>query len=328
MQNTALDTIDRRLLHALQVEPRASWNSLAPIIGVDAGTLARHWKRLTDEGLAWVTGYSADRQLSLVEIQCEQSHRAAIAERLRNVHEVFVLDHTSGARDLIALVLWPGLEQLSSFLLSDLPAIEGIRAAHTHLAGETFIEGGGWRLRELSSAEVARIPPPRRPRARGARQVPREVRDAILHEIWADGRVPVSTIAERSGISPQRIADGLATLRRDGAIRLRTDLARETTEWPIYTWYFIEAPSTVIEAARNGITSVPEVRLAFTSASRYNLILAVWLRRLADVNRFELALERALEGARIADRAVVFRTERHMNRLLGQDTRAIGAAPG
>lgn len=124
----------------------------------------------------------------------------------------------------------------------------------------------------------------------------------------------------------QRIADAISTLRQRGELKLRVDLARGYTGWPIYAWYFVEAPARVVDAARTAITSVPEVRLAMTAASRYNLILAVWLRNLADVNRFEMALETALQGSRIADRAVVLRIAKQMGRIVGPDTRAIGDA--
>lgn len=128
--------------------------------------------------------------------------------------------------------------------------------------------------------------------------MPEDLRAAIEAEIWVDGRVPVATIAERHGHTPQRVADAIATLRHRGELTFRTDVARAVSGWPVYTWYFVEAPARTIEVARSAFGSVPEVRLAATSPSRYNLILAVWLRRLADVNRFEMALSGALEGAR------------------------------
>jgi hypothetical protein len=138
--------------------------------------------------------------------------------------------------------------------------------------------------------------------------------------------VSIADIATRSGFAPQRVADAIATLRYSGDLRFRTDIARAVSGWPVYTWYFVEAPARTVEAARAAITAVPEVRLAITASSRYNLILAVWLRRIADVNRFEMALENALQGSRIADRAVVMRIAKHMGRAIGPDSRALGLA--
>jgi DNA-binding Lrp family transcriptional regulator len=326
MQRIALDVIDRRLLHALQIEPRASWQTLAPVVGVDASTLARRWARLEGEGIAWVTGHPTHGQTALLEIECELAHVEAVMRELRSDPWVYVLDFSSGSRDLLVLLLAPDLPSLSEYTVGRLGELAGIRTIRTHLASEVLIDGSSWRLRELEPEEAGRIRAPQAPRPRAARRVPEDVREAIVSAVWEDGRMPVATIAERSGISAQRISDGLATMRQTGAVRFRTDLARAASGWPVYTWYFVDAPSHVLEAAKSTIASVPEVRLAFTAASRHNLVLAVWLRRLADVNRFELALENALPGARIADRAVVMRIAKHMNRAVGPDTRATGPA--
>ncbi|MGB4778853.1 Lrp/AsnC family transcriptional regulator, partial [Microbacterium sp.] len=141
--------------------------------------------------------------------------------------------------------------------------------------------------------------------------------------LWRDARMPIAALADQTGFAPQRLADAIATLRQRGELRFRIDIARAYVDWPIYTWYFVEVPARVVAAARTAITSVPEVRLAMTAASRYNLILAVWLRTMADVNRFEMALETALQGSRIADRAVVLRIAKQMGRVVGPDTRAL-----
>lgn len=321
-----LDVVDRRLLHALQIEPRATWTELAPIVGVDAATLGRRWDRLRGEGVAWVTGHPTRGMVALVEIECVPASLEAAAAELSGDARLYVLDDTSGARDLLATIRGDDLGSLAEHIATTMARIPGIRAARTHIVTDVLIDGARWRLRELTEEESERVPRPRPPRSRAPRVVAPEVRRALEQELWVDGRLPVATIAQRHDLSPQRVADGLAAMRRGGELALRTDIAREVSGWPIYAWYFVEAPAKTIEAARQAIAAVPEVRLAVTSSSRYNLILAVWLRRLADVNRFEIALEAALPGARIADRAVVPRIRKHMNQRIGLDTRSHGSS--
>lgn len=318
------DVIDRRLLHALQIEPRASWAELAPIVGVDAATLGRRWDRLRSRGLAWVTGHTTRGMVALVEVECVPASLEAAAAELSSDPRMFVLDDTSGARDLLATIRGDDLGSLADHIATTMARIPGIRAARTHIVTDVLMDGARWRLRELSEDERERVPRPRPPRSRAPRAVAPEIRRAIEQELWLDGRAPIATIAQRHGLSPQRVADGLAVMRETGELTFRTDIAREASGWPVYAWYFVEAPARTIEAARQAIAAVPEVRLAVTSSSRYNLILAVWLRRLADVNRFEIALEAALPGARIADRAVVPRIRKHMNQRIGIDTRSSG----
>lgn len=326
MATDALDQTDLRLLHAMQIEPRAPWSDLAPAVGVDAATLARRWDRLSSAGIAWVTGHTTRGQGALLEMECDLEHLDTIADELQHDPYVFVLDHTSGSRDLLALVQAPDLGALSDFAARRLARLVGIRSVRTHLTNELLIDASSWRLRELTPDEASRIRPPRAPRPRASRHIPDDLRAALEGELWLDGRMPVKALAERTGFAPQRIADAIATLRERGELRFRIDMARGYSGWPIYAWYFVEAPARIIDAAHSAITRVPEVRLAMTSASRYNLILAVWLRTLADVNRFEMALETALQGSRIADRAVVLRITKQMGRAVGADTRSAGPA--
>ncbi|MFT4051412.1 MAG: Lrp/AsnC ligand binding domain-containing protein [Microbacterium sp.] len=326
MSAGTLDEVDRRLLHALQIEPRGTWAELAPVIGVDAATLARRWTRLSEAGIAWVTGHSMRGQLAILEVDCDLGRLEQVVAALQRDPHIIILDHASGSRDLLALVRASDLGELSAYAVGQLAQIPGIRAVRTHLTVELLIDASSWRLRALSPDEAAHIRPPLPPRPRARRDVPDDLRLAIEDQLWQDGRMPIRLIAERTGFAPQRIADAIATLRHRGELRFRTDVARGDTGWPVYAWYFVEAPAHVIEATRESIVAVPEVRLAMTAASRYNLILAVWLRQLSDVDRFEIALEKALHGARIADRSVVLRISKQMGRTVGTDTRAIGLA--
>ncbi|GAT74088.1 hypothetical protein MHM582_2589 [Microbacterium sp. HM58-2] len=319
-----LDQLDRRLLHALQIEPRAPWRELAPIVGADAATLARRWNRLEAEGLAWTTAYETQGQLALLEIECDLSHVNSVASAVSTDRAASVIDLASGSRDLLILSVTPSVEALSEYVTDRLGTLTGIRTVRTHLGNELLVGGANWRLRELTNSDAARIRPPRPPRPGAARTVSDELRESIEQATWLDGRASIKDIAQHSGFSPQRVSDALALLRSAGRLRFRTDIARAATDWPVYTWYFISAPAATVESLRHSIAAVPEVRLAFTAASTYNLILAVWLRDLAEVNRFEIALESTLKGARIADRAVVMRIIKHISRTIGRDSRATG----
>ncbi|MFD8216034.1 AsnC family protein [Streptomyces sp. NPDC059697] len=50
-----LDELDRGVVHALQIHPRAPWTLVGEVLGVNPVTAARRWHRLEEAGLAWVT---------------------------------------------------------------------------------------------------------------------------------------------------------------------------------------------------------------------------------------------------------------------------------
>ncbi len=324
LDESSLDAVDRRLIHALQIEPRASWKSLEPVVGVNASTLARRWARISEEGIAWVTGWPRGGQAALIEIECELNQITNVMRGLVNEPYVESVELCSGSRSLLTIVNAPNMVELSQFLTERLSRMSGIRTVHTHVASEIHVDGSDWRLRELNDKELARMPAASSPRPRAAQHVAEDLKLAVFEEVWKDGRVPVSTIAEQHGFSPQRVADAIASLRASNVLRFRTDIARSATEWATEAWYFLEAPARLRDAIKHTAVTVPEIRYAMTTTSRSNLVLIVWLRKLGDVHRFEIALEAALQGARIIDRSVSLQSVRHLTREIGPETTAVG----
>lgn len=257
-------------------------------------------------------------------MECEPAALAAVADALVADGDVATVDQTVGARDLFVTLIGSDADLAARFTTAKLSHLPGIRSARTHMVVDYIVEGGAWRFRELTAVEAGRIPRPSAPRPRAARTVSAELRRIVGYELGMDGRAAATAIADRHGISPQRVADAIATLRQSGELRLRTDVARRLSSWPVYAWYFVEVPAGLLGPLRSALAKVPEIRLAVECASRYNLVLAVWLRSLADISSFEVALERAAPGARIADRSVVSGIAKHLGHELDERGQATG----
>ncbi|MFI2565321.1 Lrp/AsnC family transcriptional regulator [Paenarthrobacter sp. NPDC018779] len=322
MQEYMLDPLEERIIHALQIEGRASWAELSPVLGVDAVTLSRRWESLRERGLAWVTGIFTEGASALVDITCMPQHTAKVAQELIKIPAVMTLDHTSGGRDLLATCLGENPLAIWDVVTNQIGALDGVRNTQTHLVTEMIMEASAWRLRALTPAEAGKVAKPKPPRARAPRTVHPDVEYALRHCLLEDGRRPVSRIAAEHGLSEQRVADGLARLRADGRLRLRTDVARSVTGWPVYAWYFVRTAAKHIQQMRGLMAQIPEARTALAVASQYNLVVAVWLREMTDVMRFEAALEAAVPSARIVDRSVVFRMSKHLGHVIDDQGRA------
>ena len=320
------DASDLRLLNALQVEPRASWRAISPLLGLDPATLSRRWQRLEDAGIAWTTGVLGRELLygsAFIEVECAPDALRLVADTLAADPEVSVLEFTAGGRDLLVTLTISDQQVLWNYVTDRFAQLPGVRVVRTHVIIDGIVEGGAWRLRELTTAETAGIPLPSRPRARAPRTVAAELQQILALELARDGRASASAIGAAHGVAPQRISDAIATLRASGELRFRTDVSRSISRWPTSVWYFIEVPATVIESLRVALPKIPEIRLAALCGSRYNLLLAVWLRNLRDIHRFEASLERAVPGLRIADRSIVTRLAKHVGRHLDENGRVI-----
>ena len=84
VQERGLDDVDQRMLHALQISPRAAWTTVAPIVGADPVTLGRRWQRLVEAGIAYVSVYGTrpESRGVLIEIDCPPGDTLALAEEL------------------------------------------------------------------------------------------------------------------------------------------------------------------------------------------------------------------------------------------------------
>ena len=120
-----VDELDLCVVNCLQVDPRASWATVGQVLGIDPVTASRRWQRLSDAGIAWVTGRAAGHTapescLAVIELSCSAAETMAIAHRIASLPHVLSLEHTSGPRALSLLAEIRDLSMLSSFLLESL----------------------------------------------------------------------------------------------------------------------------------------------------------------------------------------------------------------
>src|SRR5262245_21675097 len=124
-----LDELDLGLIHALQVNPRASWTVVGRVLRLDPVTAARRWQRLTESGVAWATTYpllSEGLTAAIVELECRPGLAGSVARTLADDPRALIVEVTSGTRDVLATVCAPAAE-LPGYLLHTVGGIPGIR---------------------------------------------------------------------------------------------------------------------------------------------------------------------------------------------------------
>ena len=157
-----LDELDRAVVHALQIRPRASWTLVGEVLGVNPVTAARRWQRMEEAGLAWVTAYprlSNARIVvsAVVEVDTEPGAAEDVAWALAADSAVANVKLMAGGRDLVASVQAPDLNELAHLTTLLFQGTPGVRATRTHVSTGVPTEGSRWRLRSLDAAQCARI---------------------------------------------------------------------------------------------------------------------------------------------------------------------------
>ncbi|MFC4501137.1 MULTISPECIES: Lrp/AsnC family transcriptional regulator [Streptomyces] len=327
-----LDELDRAVVHALQIRPRAPWKLVGEVLGVNPVTAARRWHRLTEAGLAWVTAYprltnSRIVVTAVVEVDTEPGVADDVARALAASPEVSNIKLTAGGRDLVASVQTRTLDELAGLTTHLFQRTPGIRATRTHVSTGLPTEGSRWRLRSLDAAQAARIEAALpEPAAVAAEAGWDSLDDRLLELLSTDGRMSLRDLAAATGTSLTTLRRRLQSLLASRLV-LRCDLARPLSGWPLSAVYFASVPGQYVEETSRALAAVREVRSCSITAGPHNLVVDVWLRALHDVHAFEAHLSRQLPRLTVDDRSVVLRTVKHMGRLLDRDGRCTGVVP-
>ncbi|MER5391545.1 Lrp/AsnC family transcriptional regulator [Saccharopolyspora sp. NPDC002686] len=329
MQENTLDELDRSVLHALQISPRASWTEVGKVLGVDAVTVARRWERLRSTGRAWTTCYPGVRLIetsfnAYVEIDAQPGRAMDVARALASYPQVVTVEQLAGGRDLLAMALVQDLGALSELITERIAALPGVARTRAALGTRVFSEGSRWRLRSLTPAQQRQL-------ARPAADPPRGELDEHDHRLITalsrDARAPAVELAQEVGLSAPNVRRRIAGLVHRGDAVLRCEIARGLTEWPIAATLWASVPPGDIDKVAQGLSALPELRMCSSITGPHNLLFTLWLKSVADLPRLETLLADRLPQLHLVDRAVNLRMVKLMGQLLDDRGCAKGPVP-
>lgn len=336
----AVDELDLAVVNCLQLSPRASWTLVGEALDVDPVTVARRWQRLSSEGIAWVSGRAAGQGLpesclAVVELSCAASETLAIAARITELPQVLSVEHTSGPRSLTVLVEVRDLAFLSRFLLDSLGSIPGIVATSSHAVTKVYSMGDHWQLHVLDARQRAVMGRGPHPRVDGLTSEQADLSrpfDAVDRQVTLllgeDGRMPVTTIAARTGLSESTVRRRLGALVGNGRVVLRCDMALPDSGWPVISWLWAYADAGDVDSVAMALRRLPGIRVCWRiSGGRPNLMLALTTHSLHELSLVEARLAAEVPRMSILDRSMVLRSIKRMGRELGADGRSVRAVP-
>src|ERR1700733_11886189 len=135
VKTSQLDDVDRQLLHALTVAPRASFRLLAAVLGVSDQTVARRYRRLADTAGLRVFGLIDGQRAGwvdwLVRLQAAPGSAQRIADTLAQRADTRWVRLYSGGTEIVCTLQARTPEQRNALFLQGLPGsrhVTGITA--------------------------------------------------------------------------------------------------------------------------------------------------------------------------------------------------------
>ena len=309
------DQLDIQLLHALQIDGRASFSLIADVLGVSDQTIARRYSRLRSAGMLRVRGLADPDRIGLtswiVRVQCTPNAALAVAEALARRPDTAWISLTSGGTEITAVVRTRAGEDDSHLLLDTLPRSRGVAAMTAQCVLHTFF-GGVLSVINKSGAltpeQVAALggpssgPAAAGPAAAAAAAAARpggapdriEAGDRpLLAALEKDGRTTFSDLASVTGWSQTTARRRIADLRASGTLYFDVDFHQALLDLGVRAMLWLSVSPDRLVAAGEALASHPETAyVAATTgpASLYAAVLSASTQALYDYLTTRIAL--------------------------------------
>jgi DNA-binding Lrp family transcriptional regulator len=291
LESSVLDPLSHQIIHALQIDGRASFNRIASVLGVSEQTVARRYRRLRADGIIRVVGLLDPSRLgqtmSTVRIQCRPGTATKLADVLAQRADVAWLSLTSGGTEIVCSVRSISAARRDELLLQRLPstsAVLGI-SAHTTLHRFLGMRGDDWvgHGTRLSEEQIRQLGAP------SLTGEPAELADddrPLLDALARDGRASYATLARATRWTETRASRRLATLRGTGAVFFDVDLAVQLLGFRTTAHLWLTVAPADLVAVGETIARHPEVARVSAVTGTANLWASIVCRDGDDLYRY------------------------------------------
>lgn len=272
------DAMDEQLIHALQVDGRASFSRIGAVLGASDRTVARRYHRLREAGAVRVVAVPSSRRLGrvdwLVRIQCAPDTSVAVAATMARREDTSWVCLTSGGLEVTCITHTRGQR---TPLLQKLPHGPRIASVTAQCMLRAVAGTAGWPgcTAALTEHQVDQLSP-------GSPSVeydvPLELTEQdgrLVAELAKDGRIAYPALAAAAGLPESSARRRLAELIRAGALYFDVEadplLFGYTTEAVLWMTVVPSELTTVADA----LAHHPEIAFAAAVTGPTNLFAFV-----------------------------------------------------
>jgi len=285
-----LDAADRRIIHALQVDGRASFSRLASVLGISEQTVARRWRRLREDGVIRVLGLPSPDRVEphwFVRVRVQPAAAGAVGEALARRTDVSWVSITSGGSEITFATRPRTDRQRDALLLARLPRTVQVIDLHAFSVLHDWV-GGPHEWTDfpdpLTAEQIAALQPVRRATPDAVRAEPED--EPLLEALAVDGRLGWAQLAAVTGWSETRVARRVEALRGAGVLYFDLEIAVELLDRPVEALLWLSVEPADLDRVGEALARAPESAYTAVLTGPANLVVAVVARDNADLYRF------------------------------------------
>lgn len=309
-RSDSLDDVDLQILHALQVDGRLPFSTIAEVIGVSDQTVSRRYSNLRSTKKMRVLGRTDPLRIGetswFVRVRCSPNVATAVGDALARRPETSWVKLTSGGTEIVAVVRAAVHHDSPSLLLEQLPRTANVVDVTANCLLHRFFGGTEGVVQALSAEQVAALRP-----TTAADTSPVVLDDTdrrLLALLEVDGRADVATLTKDSGIPGTTVRRRIAELRDSGALYFDVDLDYGRLDYTSQTILWLTINPKDLRRAGEMLAAHSEVAFAAATTGTTNLYANVLCADAAALFQYLTTKIAALPSLQAVETAPVIRT--------------------
>ncbi|MFE6922793.1 Lrp/AsnC family transcriptional regulator [Nocardia sp. NPDC057663] len=278
MDSVRLDAVDLGLLHALQVDGRASFSRIAEVLDVSDRTVARRFARLRAHGLVRVTGVADSRRIGhaewLVRIRVRPGGAAALAQALARRADTSWVSVLSGGTEVTCFFRVDSASTAPLDALARHPQVDSVdvQLLLRHLTDRRW----HGRTSALTTEQVTALAPATTDRPDTVAMT--ELDRRLLPALAADGRADYARLSRAVDWSESAVRRRVDELRHHRVLRFDVEIDAAVLGYPLQAilWMTI-APAQLVAAALT-LSTHQEAAFVGGTTGPHNVIVIVVCR--------------------------------------------------
>jgi len=287
-----LTELDRRIIVALQQNGRASWTSIAELIGSSVPTVTRRGQQLINDGVVKITvmptpGSFGQVDTFVVRVNCKPGTQLEVARALVSRPDVRFLSLVTGKYDILAEIMVRGSASHYPDLISPLQSIDGIERWRSDLLLHVYKVSHDW-SRQLLAERLALVGDPPLP-AEPADCSPEhfdEVDWQILAALQQDGRTTFKAIAAVLGMNESSVRRRFERLRQNRCVDVITLVPATALGMGAETLITVKVRPGYLDGVVAGLIPHTSVRYLAATLDQNSLFCEVIAGSTEELHRF------------------------------------------
>jgi DNA-binding Lrp family transcriptional regulator len=310
-----IDVLDRRIIQALYIDPRAPFSRLSEVLGPSEQTIARRYRRLFNDRVVRVVGQLDSQRLGqsdwAVRIRCAPGSAPSVATRLAEHPDTAWVQLASGGTEIFSTIHSRDREQRTPLLLSQLSvgrqvvALEAYCLIHLFATGASPPPGSN----DLTQQEIDRLASlaPGRTSIERSTVTLQDTDWPLVQALAEDGRAPYRQLAERTHWHESTVRRRIEELVASGVLSFDVDLATEAVgiRSPALLWMSV-VPAMLAQVGQ-ALADRPEVPFVAATTGSTNLLAALLCQDDRSLYEYITGEIAALDGLTHIETAPVMR---------------------